>query len=380
MMQTLLSSQLSLSPTPDRISALAAFFQESKERHPPCVVLITREDATSLDIQEQPFTEKYIPSSPSFIGNSDEINVRYVNYRVTAKNEYPCDCDFIDTQNAIYNLKEKRITKILHNIVPPRFQSTIRGLEDVRVYTYQGRYFFTATSVFEYQQHQKSVIFGEFPIQSPTVLRTLAWNPSSGFLPVSSAQSNASRDIPELQIRNLQHILSPTQRHSEKNWVYVEESNHHFIYDWCPFRIIQIPQTEGGDGSDLCPKIIKEFQTPLFFRNFHGSSNVMLIKSGPFAGGFLTIAHFSVGWPRTYYHCFVRFDANMKPVAVSEPFVFHSVTIEFCLSARFTADYQFIEALVSKMDKDPILYRMSLDKVLTHHAWIDLDGPTSVQR
>ena len=359
----------------DRISELAAFFQDGKERHPPHCILITREEAIPLNIQEQPFTEKYIPSSPSFIGNSDEINVRYVNYRVTAKNEYPCDCDFIDTQNAIYNLTEKRITKIIHNIVPPRFQSGIRGLEDLRVYTHQGRFFFTATSVFEYQYYQKSVVFGEFPIQSPAVLRTLAWNPSSGYLPVSSAQSNASRDIPELQIRKLQHILSPMQRQSEKNWVYLEKSDHHFIYDWCPFRIIQIPLNEGGsDGLDLCPKIIKEYKTPPFFRNFHGSTNVMMMKSGSFAGEFLTIAHFSVGWPRTYYHCFVRFDIYMKPVAVSEPFVFHSATIEFCLSARFTPDYQFIEALVSKMDKDPILYRMSLDKVLTHHAWIGLEG------
>ena len=351
---------------------LAAFFQESREQHPPSAVIVLQNEAIVLNIQEHPFTEKYISSSPSFIGNSDEINVRYVNYRVTEKNEYPCECDFIDTQNAIYNLKEKRITKILHNINPPRFQSAIRGLEDVRVYYHQGQYFFTATSVFEYQYYQKSVVFGEFPIQSQAVLRTLPLNPSSSFRS-SSAIADDAKNLPELQITTIYHILSPMQRQNEKNWVHIDETNHHFVYDWHPFRIIQIPEIkDGGGSSNLCPKVIKEYNTPPFFKNFHGSSNVMLVKSGSYAGGYITIAHFSVGWPRTYYHCFVLFEPDMKPVAVSEPFVFHSSTIEFCLSARFTPDFETIEALVSKMDKDPVLYRMPLEGLLTLHAWVDL--------
>jgi hypothetical protein len=74
--------------------------------------------------------------------------------------------------------------------------------------------------------------------------------------------------------------------------------------------------------------------------------------------------------PRKYYHLFVELDpVTYKPLRVSLPFVFRSISIEYCISLRLIGD-DTAECLTTHMDSNPSKVKIDLKNV----EWMDIQS------
>jgi hypothetical protein len=255
---------------------------------------------TPLNIP-QVFGEDFRPSGVSCF-NYPLVNVRFVNYLPPVEGQYKTkDGSAVQTKNLKYNLDTGEYLKIEDST--PLFESSVKGLEDMRVYNYEGKVFYTATNYYEYLDKKISIVHGEYG-KDPTA------------------------------------IESPTNAKCEKNWLNVPETDE-FIYSWSPLRIGKIR----GDKFYF----FKEISTPAFFKTFRGSAPPLEID-----GKLVALIHFcEYSQKRNYYHCFVELEKRTyRPLGISLPFTFRSNGIEYCLSMRLK-DSETIYCFVSFMDSDP---------------------------
>jgi len=228
-------------------------------------------------------------------------NVRYINYWMEHGEYKTRDCP-VDTQNAFVNLETREFT-VMKEPDLPKAESSVRGLEDLRLYRDDGLRCI-ATSVREYDAGRV-------------------------------CQVNAAYD--GTSYTDVTVLKSPFNRSCEKNWIPIPKTGM-FIYDWFPLRIGSV------NGSTLRIQVTHE--TPPFFQLLRGSACIAL------AQGYMALAHFvEYSKPRKYYHCLVELDLAYKPLRISLPFVFYSASVEYCISFRKVGDgYVFY---VSQMDANP---------------------------
>jgi hypothetical protein len=228
-------------------------------------------------------------------------NIRFVNYLPPIEGEYKTkDGSAVRTKNVRYNLETGEYLIIEDSL--PLFESSVKGLEDMRVYNFEGRLFYTATNYYEYIDKKISIVHGEY-----------------GKEPIG--------------------IESPTNSVCEKNWLNVPGTDE-FIYSWSPLRIGKIYENKF--------LFFKEIPTPPLFKIFRGSASPVEID-----GKLVALVHFcEYSKKRNYYHCFVELEKqSYKPLGISFPFTFKSQGIEYCLSMRLR-EFNTIECFVSFMDSD----------------------------
>lgn len=141
-------------------------------------------------------------------------------------------------------------------------------------------------------------------------------------------------DIKNKLISNLKVINSSAP--IEKNWIFVDNqfvrnlkfNNYmNFIYEWSPLKIGYIRENK--------LEIYKEYKVPQIFKRFRGSTIVI-----EYNGYLWCLVHYLKNpSPRVYYHCIVQFEnGTLKPIAISNPFVFLNKGIEYCIGFEIKND------------------------------------------
>jgi len=249
------------------------------------------------------FGDDFTPSAIS-IDKYPFANVRFVNYWID-NGEYKTKNEVVQTENAYMNIETgEMILKMKDaSILLERFDTNVKGLEDIRLFKYKNQLKFTATSVKEYSKDAVRVVVGDYNIDET--------------------------------YSNVKVLDSPFKSGCEKNWLPISDTDM-FIYGWHPFVIVNSKSEQ-----------LKTIETPPLFSLFRGSAPP--VKNDDV---FWTLVHFvEYSKPRRYYHCFVELDKTLVPRKVSLPFVFKSDSIEYCVSFRINKDE--IDCFVSFMDKDP---------------------------
>jgi len=249
-----------------------------------------------------PFGEDFTPSAIS-LDTYPLANVRYVNYWIE-NGDYKTKNGDVQTHNAYINLETNEIVSKMkdESITLPRFNTTVKGLEDIRLFRKYNKLKFNATSVREYLENKITVVYGDY-------------------------------NIDDGSYTNINVLKTPNI--CEKNWLPISNTDL-TIYGWHPYTLLK-DQTE----------IVKQINTPPFFSLLRGSAPPVHYNDK-----WLCLVHFvEYCKPRIYYHCFVELDKDFIPQKLSLPFTFKSNSIEYCVSFRFQTP-NIIEAYVSFMDKD----------------------------
>lgn len=260
------------------------------------------------------------------------LNIRYVNYIISPTGSYTIKSsdDKIKTHNKMITLDENYRPESdlcsMEEKLPQRYVTKIEGLEDVRLFNFNGRMFFSA-SVNNLNPHGKiEIAVGVY-------------------------------DVKNSFLHEVTVIEPPSPTTCEKNWIFVrdvhlanEEAKNkmNFIYKWHPLQI--------GCVNNNQLNIHTSFDTPKFFDRFRGSSNIC-----EYDGKLWTVVHFvKYSTPRVYYHSVVQLNSsNMRPEKYSLPFCFRNKAIEYCLGFNIRADGMCF--VVSENDSNPCIIKLDKD-------------------
>lgn len=246
----------------------------------------------------------YKPSSPCFIKlKSGETigNIRFVNYRINRSNgayHYNSNGNHMSFEETLINpvstinYSSDGILMAEHQNVYHNTDTSIRGLEDIRLFERKdGSVIFTATG----KDHSED-----------------------GKIKMCSGRYN--HEAGEINVDRV--LESPYGRDCEKNWVFLNDNE--FIYEWFPLSI---------HSFDSLMRV-RDYKTPLIFKNFRGSSNS--IEDGNLK--YFLVHSVNYESPRTYLHYIVATDLEGKPIFYSLPFSFEGQKIEYCLSMNIVDD------------------------------------------
>jgi len=295
----------------------------------------------NLTVLNLPILDNYCSSSPSILQKNEQLlmNIRYVNYRIQTDGSYKMyendtfshDNNVI-TKNAIcyldnnYNIttkitNEKMFKNNSITDIQP-FPTRIKGLEDLRLFTFQNKIYYTATSrEFSYTNTNR-IVMGVY-------------------------------DIDTLSYLNNKVLHPPNETDCEKNWIPINNKDEKilFIYKWHPLQI-------GELNSSYRLNITITHETPKFFRNYRGSSNVC-----EYNGQLWCITHgVKFITPRKYYHQIVVLNKEtFKVEKYTVPFYFNNFTIEYCVGMLILNNEMVI--VFSQNDMNPCLLRIGMDKL-----------------
>jgi predicted GH43/DUF377 family glycosyl hydrolase len=205
------------------------------------------------------------------------------------------------------NLKTGKCLKIMEdNLTHPQ---TSAGYEDVRVFRENEKWKFFASSYKNDTTNHIWMVYGDY-------------------------------DTANEKLHNTQIIESPFDVPWEKNWLHIPGTDHH-IYEWSPLRIGTL---ENGKW-----KLVKQHNTSPFFSLFRGSAPPIELDEKWVA--LVHVVEYSVP-VRKYYHVFVELEKETyKPLRVSLPFVFQSISVEYCISMRLQD--KNIQCIATYMDSNP---------------------------
>lgn len=296
---------------------------------------------------DYPKIENYEPMQCSHIEYAGRhyINTRYVNYWYKEDGIMYIlnEKGHIITQNMLSELdtvswRPKGYTRMREDEtlgLPIKENVAFHGLEDIRLYEYDGKIKFIATSINNASPSSfASMIVGEY-------------------------------DVDTAGYRNCTVIGSPYDCWCEKNWIPVVSGGEElFIYKWWPIEIGKI------DHVTKRLEIVKRYEIAApNFRKVRGST--VFVEDGE--GGLVGLVHFSEeGSPRQYFHMLVSLDAiTLKPMKYSDVFHFQHLGIEFCTGIRMYKEtlggdrcgggkYMF---WISKWDREPVMVTVDRRKI-----------------
>jgi len=245
----------------------------------------------------------YFPSSPSIIQTENGLlcNMRAVNYTIRPNGSYDIrDANnVVRTKNFLLSLtqdfdviKDREISDNLHKL-EPRFPSHIKGLEDMRIFTYKNQNYFFATCCETLNFFCPRIVFGSF---------------------------NSDGEIIFIQALKIPNNDNNT---CEKNWLpFVWDDEICLIYKISPLTIYSINYPE---GFELKLKLQRDSSNDYEFR---GSAPPIPYENG----WLLTIHQVHYSTPRKYYHRFLWYNKDFTERKYSELFVFEKPQIEYNLS------------------------------------------------
>jgi len=248
-----------------------------------------------------PAVNEYQVSSCAIIPYNGRMlmNTRFVNYSIDKQGQYHMRSDdgHVKTKNGFTYLNESYYpmedVTIMKEEPEKTYPSNIEGLEDVRLFLFKNKLWFTSSSKNLTDDGKIVIAHGQY-------------SPECALM------------------NNISVIQPPRPSDCEKNWIFVpglSKESMNFIYGWHPLEI-------GAVNDDKQLVIHTKFNTPAFFSRFRGSSNIC-----EYDGRWWCVTHFvRYSTPRVYYHSVVSFNRDtMKPEMYSLPFVFRKTAIEYCL-------------------------------------------------
>ena len=296
-------------------------------------LLKQRIDVT-LPLISEGSTERYWSLNPSFITEEDGYTMilRSVNYECHGTTFKPRGNDSSNrTRNFLIRLTPELTIRSMSEIREPpnrpRYPARFLGMEDCRLFKYQGHCWFTCT--------------------------TLDTNPAG--LPQITlcrlSDHNIDRWIP---------LQGPDPHRCEKNWAPFEhEGDIRIIYSYGP-TVIYRPDLATG----RCDTVIKR-EVSLDLSRFRGSTSPI-----PFDDGYLLMTHEVIRRDRLHYvHRFVWMDDTFNIRKLTRPFYFIQPNIEFCSGLGYTCDHKEImisagiddsQAYIFKVDPAEIRQRLRL--------------------
>jgi tetratricopeptide (TPR) repeat protein len=288
------------SPHDERIRANRAFFAQSAQE-------LFGATAQAIDFTPE---DGWNASNPSIIADGDRVRciVRTVNYRivngsyVTPPNDLVTEdgpykgWQVIRTRNFLLDLdadlKTTRSVELVDKTNLPRSTYPVHGFEDCRLFAWKGSWWATAT-VCDFTEH-------------------------------------GAREIALLQIEDDGSVVradalrGPWSGSAQKNWMpFVENDTLRFLYATDPSTVLELVR-----GEDQSPKILHATDMFLGHGRLRGGSQGVRVS-----GGWLFIVHdvaFPPGGNRLYLHRFVLLDDQFQLVAMTDPFFFEQLGIEFC--------------------------------------------------
>ena len=295
---------------------------------------------TGIEFAMEKFAETNIPegfvaSTPSIClhtyGNLI-LNVRYVNYRIDDEGNY-VNQPTIDSINRYAVIDPNRGTistqgLVLHN---RSLDNRYVGLEDVRLFSHQGRLFYNANRG----------------------LRDSANDADS--IKVEHGQIDTTWG------KTTSAILKKEGEHTvEKNWVLGSNKagDLHCVYGWHPLNVGKI-SPEGIYHTTYTQKM------PAFFKHVRGSSN------GCLWGDELWFLCHTVSYEsrRYYYHLFVVLDANTFALKKYTPwFTFEKKPVEYSLGFVFYSGAILIGySLMDRCTKFITVDKLHFDKMMIEY-------------
>ena len=267
---------------------------------------------TRIEPLNHPPVGDFSPSSCAYI-DPDTMNVRYVNYYITADGGYVARDPAGTVRTRNYNTAAAAWLPDGVNL-PAVPGATVLGLEDVRLFRLaDGQTMFTATT----REHA--------PV--PRVL-------------MGTYDQNQSQP----SYKDVKLLEPPAPTACEKNWAPIDgAAEPTFVYKWHPLQVGTVdPAT-----NKLAIKVTHD--TPAFFSHMRGSTPLYPTSTGEL----WAIVHLvKYGSPRKYFHAVVFLDAaTYKVKRYSLPFLFEKSQIEYCLAAHI-ADGQ-LHAVFSRNDAAP---------------------------
>ena len=277
--------------------------------------------------------DDYIPTSTSLIKYNNQIiaNVRYVNYRiqndgsyVMSKNNILSRDEKVRTENScmiLNNNFESMSNLIFMNVDKNNVQvkdTHILGLEDIRLFEINNTLQCIATSREFSDSDTNRIVIGNY-------------------------------DIEKNLISNLTILKSPKEiqyNKCEKNWIPIDDK---IIYDWHPLQI--------GIITNNKLEITIQKNTPTFFKNIRGSSNVIKYNNEYW----IVVHGVKYSTPRKYYHAIVILDNEYNIKKYTIPFYFDTFKIEYCLGLLIE-DNNIIMS-VSKNDSNPFIVKIDMSTI-----------------
>lgn len=275
------------------------------------------------------------------------VSVRNVNYRiVNGGYVYPTDTiPCIDTATQIKQFSIENETNLgwipaispeirtnLDSKWKDKNKIPIWGMEDVRLFSYQNRIWFTSTCL-----HHTDFM------GTPRIYL--------GKLKEDLSEPDPEHESVMLRVydKQDQEILGWYKNGCEKNWLAFEhETKIHIIYSWEPFRVLVVENENTG----VC-RVIHEIYTPYYCGEWRGSTTPVFLsantpspKFAPLSAGFLTpISNIN------RYGCMIHEVTSVTNQDVSRnyfqrwvEFRFHNQTVEFTfVSSLFVITEQTIE-------------------------------------
>lgn len=297
-----------------------------------------------LKLLSFPDFDEYKASSCCVIPYKDEflMNARYVNYSIDERGGYHMRCpqNKVKTANGRVMFDKSlvpsgKIVRVTEKL-PQTYDSNIEGLEDIRLFFYKNKLSFNASSKNLTSDGAIRIVSGEYDVDTATISNVIVLG-------------NPDNTKAEMGIGAL-------RQNCQKNWIYVpnescvEKERMNFLYSWYPMEIGCL-----DDNNKLV--IHTTIETPKFFERFRGSSPLFEYKNKLYA-----IVHLvKHGSPRTYYHAMVQFNKDTCfPEAVSLPFVFCKIGIEYCLGLVIVDDHARI--FFSQNDSNPAMVKVHMSR------------------
>jgi hypothetical protein len=298
-----------------------------------------------IDYMDYKIPHYYACSSSYICHNGNHyLNTRFVNYWIASNGNYI----FYDSTNTIENKNVLTQLNIethspekhweiseninMNHVLCERPLST--GLEDIRLFKYNDKIHYVATTIGYTTNGKARIIMGEYNIETQSII--------SG------------------------HIIEPpTNTFCEKNWIPIVRRNQNtetdelfFIYKWHP---MQIGRIEKNDNDCHKLEIIEQVEiNTLIFRRLRGSSPFIETDRG-----LLGVVHFSENHtPRHYYHMLVLLDKDtFHVIEYSNTFCFEKLGIEFCIGFTIQNDEKYI-FWISRHDRDPCMIAIPKDSLV----------------
>lgn len=277
------------------------------------------------EIDWQP-KDGYVPMNPSVCVTSARrlALVRTVNYMLVGGKYVTKDEDgVIRTRNHLVemdsNWKPVGSVPIEDASGLPRTKFPVEGLEDCRLWR-NGEQFFVSATVRDFTEEGRC----EMAIAALDQL-DYRWRATS-----------------------IDVVRDYKGHETQKNWMPIVGRPGWFLYFCDPTVVIE--RTVRGTTERF------RSTPPVFLGNLRGGSHLV-----PIGDSWLAITHEVVWRPeRTYLHRFVRFDRKFRAIAVSDPFYFKELGVEFC--AGLARDNDWLVASFGVNDRS------------AHLAFFDLKG------
>jgi hypothetical protein len=244
----------------------------------------------------------FVSSTPSIIELPNHeflVNVRWVNYKLNKKG-FMYGMNNVKFNN-IKNLNSR--FKVNHLFQPISkevflnddltYRPHMTGLEDIRIFNFDGNYYYIAT-----------IMDSDRQLHSTT----------SQLYPMDETKYELDRPLIVPTHYDIQSILIP-----EKNWSFVTYKNELcVVYSWFPLQIGKIDYTTNQ------LKLIESKKMPKYFESVRGSTAGYTKNDEIWF-----VVH--KAYQKEYLHFFVVFDLNMNVLRYSELFKFEKYKVEFCI-------------------------------------------------